>query len=294
MGWRTVVISSRSKLELKNNYLVVRSDSIKRVHLDEISVLLVENTGSAITVSLMEALRSRKIDVVFCDRRRNPGAQLIPYYNSHDCSARVSAQINWDKDFSLKLWAEIIRQKIINQAHVLNLLNKNEAMETLLHYAEMIEPGDITNREGHAAKVYFNSLFGNSFSRNDICFENAALNYGYGILLSAVSREIVANGYLTQLGIFHSNVYNPFNLSCDLMEPYRPVIDLAVLSIPASQSGELDHQTKISIMETLNRTVKLLETHYTLLHSLSFYVRSVLDALDMKDLSSVRFISNEF
>lgn len=219
---------------------------------------------------------------------------MIPYYNSHDCSARVSAQINWDREFSAKLWAEIIRQKIYNQAHVLNLLSKSEAMEMLLEYAEEIEPGDITNREGHAAKVYFNALFGSSFSRNNICYENAALNYGYGVLLSAVNREIVANGYLTQLGIFHSNVYNPFNLSCDLMEPYRPVFDLAILGLPPSPSGELDHQTKVAIIETLNRTVKVIETHYTLLHSLSFYVRSVLDALDMRNLSCVRFINNEF
>ena len=89
MGWRTIVVHSRAKLELKNNYLVIRGETVTRVHLDEISILMIENTGSAVTVSLLEALWTKKICVIFCDRRRNPGAQLIPYYNSHDCSSKI-------------------------------------------------------------------------------------------------------------------------------------------------------------------------------------------------------------
>ena len=290
MAWRTVVVTSRAKLELKNNYLVIRSDSIKRVYLDEISVLLIENTGSAVTVSLLEALWRRKIAVIFCDQKRNPGAQIIPYYNSYDCSCSVYSQIKWDKDFSSEVWSEVVRQKILNQAYVLGKFSKHEAQETLLNYALQIEKGDSSNREGHAAKVYFNALYGSSFSRKDSCPENALLNYGYGVLLSAVSREIVSNGYLTQIGIFHSNVYNPFNLSCDLMEPYRPVFDLFVYPLTKSELNEIDHEKKVIIIDILNKTVRISETYYTLLSSLSFYVRSVLDSLDKKDLSLLRFI----
>jgi len=294
MSWRTVVVSSRAKLELKNNYLVIRNEKIRRVHLDEISVLLIENTGSAITASLLEALWSRKIDVVFCDRKRNPGAQLIPYYNSHDCSARLQSQIHWNKNFVATIWAEIVRQKILNQSRVLHLTGNEEASDLLIRYSEEVQPDDVSNREGHAAKVYFNALFGSSFSRKNDCYENHILNYGYGVLLSVVNREIVANGYLTQLGLFHSNVYNQFNLSCDLMEPVRPIFDLEILGLPLPVSGELDHSTKIAVIGILNRNVRIHGVKYTLLNAIAIYVHSVLDALDGNDTSIVRFIDNEF
>ncbi len=92
-----------------------------------------------------------------------------------------------------------------------------------------IELGDKTNREGHAAKVYFNALFGMDFSRSKECAINAALNYGYGILLSCFNREVIANGYITQLGLFHNNMFNQFNLASDLMEPFRILVDRIVV-----------------------------------------------------------------
>ena len=182
MSWRTVVVSSRSKLELKNGYLVIRSDTVKRVHLDEISVLVIENTGSAVTAALLEALWENKTVVIFCDHKRNPGAQLLPYYNSFDCSARVNTQIQWTQDVKDLVWTEIIKEKIRKQAQVIEKLNLKNS-DLLYSYIDEIETGDSTNREGHAAKVYFNSLFGSSFSRSDDCFTNSALNYGYGLLL---------------------------------------------------------------------------------------------------------------
>ena len=98
-------------------------------------------------------------------------------------------------------------------------------------YIKEIKFNDATNREGHAAKVYFNALFGMNFNRNADNAINAALNYGYSIILSAVNREVVSNGYLTQLGLFHDNMFNQFNLSCDIMEPLRILIDLSLIHI---------------------------------------------------------------
>ena len=112
MGWRTVVVNSRAKLELKNNYLVIRGETVTRVFLDEISILMIENTGSAVTVSLLEALWSKKIAVIFCDKRRYPGAQLIPYYNSFDCSSKVQSQIKWSQYIKDLVWSEIVKEKI--------------------------------------------------------------------------------------------------------------------------------------------------------------------------------------
>lgn len=291
MSWRTVVVSSRSKLELKNGYLVIRSDTVKRVHIDEISVLVIENTGSAVTAALLEALWENKTAVIFCDHKRNPGAQLIPYYNSFDCSARVNTQIQWTQDIKALVWTEIIREKIRKQAQVIEKLNlKNSNL--LYNYIDEIETGDSTNREGHAAKVYFNSLFGSSFSRSGDCFTNSALNYGYGLLLSLVNREIVANGYLTQLGLFHKNVFNQFNLSSDLMEPFRPMFDLIVYSMP--KGNDLEHEDKLFLLNTLNERVQIGKAKQTLINAVGIYVKSVLEALDNNDLSLIKFYEYEF
>ena len=288
MSWRTVVVSSRSKLELKNGYLVIRSDTVKRVHIDEISVLVIENTGSAVTAALLEALWENKTVVVFCDHKRNPGAQLLPYYNSFDCSARVNTQIQWTQDVKDLVWTEIIKEKIRKQAQAIEKLNLKNS-DLLYSYIDEIETGDSTNREGHAAKVYFNSLFGSSFSRSDDCFTNSALNYGYGLLLSLVNREIVANGYLTQLGLFHKNVFNQFNLSSDLMEPFRPLFDLIVYSMP--KGTDLEHEDKLFLLNTLNERVQIGKAKQTVIN---IYVKSILDALDNNDLSLIKFYEYEF
>jgi len=286
-------VSSRSKLELKNNYLVIRADTVRRIHIDEISVLLIENTGCAVTASLLETLWNKKVAIIFCDRKRNPGAQLIPYYNSHDCSARTLAQIKWDDEHKKQVWSAIVREKILNQARLLLSVGKKESSEILFGYANDIHAGDVTNREGHAAKVYFSSLFGSDFTRDDECFVNYALNYGYGILLSIVNREVVANGYITQLGIFHKNVYNQFNLSCDIMEPFRPLFDSAVIAF-GPREGDLGHEDKLSILETLNKRVSIVTMGNTALNAIGIYVRSVLNSLDEQDLTKIRFCDYEF
>lgn len=291
MSWRSVVVNSRAKLELKNGYLVIRSDKVRRVHIDEISVLIIENTGSAVTAALLEALWENKTAVIFCDKKRNPGAQLLPYYNSFDCSARLASQVQWSDEIKSQVWTEIIKEKIRKQAKVLKA-NHLKNSELLFSYINDVEIGDTSNREGHAARVYFNSLFGSSFSRSDDDFVNAALNYGYGILLSLVNREIVANGYLTQLGLFHKNIFNQFNLASDLMEPFRPIFDSIVYTMPKGET--LEHEDKLFILSTLTKRVSIGKAHHTVDNAVAIYIKSVLDALDNNDVSLIRFYDYEF
>ena len=231
MSWRTVVITSRCKLDYKMGFMVVRAEETKKIFLDEIAVLLIENPAVALTGCLLEALVEKKIRVIFCDAKRTPNAELVPYYNSYDCSRKIKAQIAWTDDLKGAVWADIVAEKIRKQADFLAELQKAEEAELLRSYLSQIEAHDATNREGHAAKVYFNALFGMDFTRSEENLINAALNYGYSIILSAFNREIVAHGYLTQLGVFHDNMFNHFNLSCDLMEPFRILVDRKVKSM---------------------------------------------------------------
>lgn len=290
MTWRTVVISERAKLEFRMNYLVIRKvDQTIKVFLDEISILLVESTAVSLTTALLTELMHRKIKVIFCDYQRNPNSELIAYYGSHDTSNKIKRQISWDKSFQKILWAEIVREKINKQAEVLKKHNKEQS-HLLDSYIEEVILDDQTNREGHAAKVYFNSLFGKKFTRTADNNTNAALNYGYSIILSVVNREIVSNGYITQLGLFHDNMFNHFNLGSDLMEPYRPLIDDYVYQM---ELDVFESDEKYRIIDLLNKSVYIDNKIQTVANSIKIYCRSIFDALDQGDLSNVRFYRNE-
>lgn len=284
MSWRIVVITNNCKLDYKMGYLVVRGEDTKRVFLDEMALLIIENTSVSLTCCLLEALVEKKIRVVFCDCKKSPLAELQPYYGSYDCSRKIETQMSWDSATKGIIWKEIVAEKIRKQAEYLLELGKNNEADLLYKYLTQIVAFDSTNREGHAAKVYFNAVFGMDFTRSEESPINAALNYGYSVILSAVSREIVANGYLTQLGLFHNNMFNHFNLSCDMMEPYRILIDRMVYSMKLTS---FDSDEKHSIMTILNSTIIINNSRQTVLNAIKIYVRSVFEAINDKDPSLI-------
>lgn len=254
--------------------------------MSEIALLLIESTAVSITASLLAELTKQKVKVIFCDEKRNPSSELVPYYGSHDTSSKVRTQVAWEKETKLMVWTEIVSEKIRNQRKMLKIAGREEEALLLQSYLEEIAPGDATNREGHAAKVYFNGLFGKDFSRtSDVPF-NAALNYGYGILLSAVNREIVSNGYITQLGIFHDNMFNQFNLGSDLMEPFRIFVDRKVFEM---KPEKLEHEEKIELVNLMNLEVMIDGKNNYLSNVIKIYCRSVFDALNDKDISLLKF-----
>lgn len=291
MSWRTVVITKKAKLDLRLGSMVVRGEETKKVHLSEISILLIEHTAVSMTAALLCELMNRKVKVIFCDEARNPSAELIPYYGSHDTSAKLRAQFAWDPMVKEEVWTAIVYEKILQQRDVLLQIGKTKAAEVLGQYLKDMQPGDASNREGHAAKVYFGALFGISHARATENAVNAALNYGYGILLSAFNREIVSNGYITQIGIHHDNVFNPFNFGSDLMEPFRPLIDYHVYQHMPEEFGKSD---KMRIIDILNQKVKIGGNNQYVNNAIKIYSKSVFDALNKQDLSLLRFYTHEF
>ena len=251
MSWRTIVISKRAKLDLQLGYMVVRSEEVTKIVLSEISTILIESTAVSLTTGLLAELSKRKIKVIFCDEKRNPSSELVSYYGSHDTSNKVRKQIAWKQNTKEAVWTEIVTEKIRKQKEILEILGKEES-EILSSYIKEITWNDGTNREGHAAKVYFNALFGLDFTRTEDNYINAGLNYGYSIILSAFTREIVANGYITQLGLFHDNMFNQFNLASDLMEPFRVLIDQKVLQMKLI---DFEHSEKMQLVDILNQEV---------------------------------------
>ena len=279
MGWRTVVISNISKLDLKSNYLSIRQvNEVTRVLIDEIDTLLIETTAASLTAALLVELAQKKVNVVFCDALHNPFFYVHPLYGSHNSSLRIRQQIKWKKTQKDIVWKEIVTQKIHFQKEVLEYFGLNE-YKMLDEYKSNVEIGDKTNREGHAAKVYFNALFGKEFSRRDDMVENACLNYGYSIILSLVSREIVITGCLTQIGIHHDNQFNPFNLSCDIMEPFRPLIDFVVYK---NRWEEINSEVKKEIINILNHKVTIAGQKQYLSNAISMYCKNIIDFFEEK------------
>lgn len=286
MSWRTVVISQSAKLDYQMGFMVVRQMEITRIHLNEIALLLIESTAVSITCALLAELTKKKVKIIFCDEKRNPSAEVLPYYGSHDTSAKIRIQIEWEKDIKSLVWTEIVSEKIRNQMQFLKRLGKLEEAALLNSYIEKIEIGDVTNREGHAAKVYFNAVFGKDFSRTQEIPVNAALNYGYGIILSMINREIVSNGYITQIGLFHDNMFNAFNLGSDLMEPFRILIDRAVY---AMQPDQFEHAEKMRLLSVLQEEVMIDGKNNYVTNAIRLYCKSVFDAINEKDVSLIKF-----
>ena len=287
MSWRIVVISNRAKLDLQLGYLVVRGETVQKIHLSEISLLMVESTAVSLTAALLAELTKLKIKVIFCDEKRNPSSELIPYYGAHDTSNKVRTQIAWKDEVKGNVWCEIVRNKIINQAKVLELIGHSESV-VLKKYADELHYKDETNREGHAAKVYFNALFGMGFSRAEDNVINAALNYGYSILLSTCNREITANGYITQLGIHHCNVFNSFNLGSDVMEVFRPFVDNKAFQLKKLDMLEIfEKNQKMAIVDVLNSDVVIESKIYSLNYAIKLYIKNVFRALNDEDVSLI-------
>jgi CRISP-associated protein Cas1 len=278
MSFRTVVIKDRAKLDLNLNYLVCRSTDEKRVYIPEISVLILESTAISFTTALVSELVKNKVKIIFCDEKHNPESELSPYYGAYNSSGVLLRQINWSDINKQKIWTYIIKNKIAKQRDFLAKLGYKGESKMLDKYIGEIKLNDSTNREGHSAKVYFNAIWGLDFSRRKEGCINSALNYGYAVLLSCFNRAITSRGYLTQLGIWHRNEFNEFNLSCDFMEPFRVLIDKIVYFLDPK---EKDYKRKVLEMFDLKLKIDGKEQFFE--NAISIYVQSVLDAIEMGD-----------
>lgn len=283
MGWRTVIINKNCKLSYKNDYLIIRSEDLKMIHLSEINTIIIENGMASITSYLINELSNKKIKLIICDEKHNPSCEMMPYYGSYNTSKKVINQVNWTQERKDIAWQQIIIYKIHNQAMLLKNLNI-DGYEKLLEYEKQVEVADKTNREGHAAKVYFNLLYGMEFYRSEPDNTNISLDYGYTILLSLMNREIVSKGYITQIGINHKNEFNQFNLSCDLMEIFRPMVDEIVYK---NREFVFDKEYKHKLIDVCNREVYIQNKKQYLSNAIQIFISSVFDFLENNKESEI-------
>lgn len=285
MGWRTVVIDSLCKLSCKNGYLFVQGEEVTMVHIGEIDAVVVATTQATITAYTLMELIKNKVRVVFCDEKRNPYGEICSYYGAHNSSKKIRLQCRWSDELKSEMFRRIVTAKIANQAAVLKQNGFEAEAKELKNYLSDVAPGDVTNREGLAAKIYFRALFGEGFSRELNSEINAALNYGYSVLLSAVNREIVLNGCITQMGLKHMNEFNPYNLASDLMEPFRAEVDKYVYN---RKEEAFDKDYKYKLQALMRTRVKYCGEERTLGAIVAASVKSVIDGMNSGDLSQLK------
>lgn len=251
---RTLSFSKPCNLSLKNCQMVIRMKDdpkfVKTIPIEDIGFVLLENQQISITLPLLNALSDNNAAVIFCSDKMMPNAMLL----NLDCNSiqgeRYRDQLNASEPLKKNIWKQTIEAKIRNQAALLNKLDKDG--DLLKPYWQNVKSGDADNREGIAAKIYWDALFGDEFTRSRVGRSpNEMLNYGYIILRSAVARSLMGSGLLPAIGIYHRNRYNSFPLADDIMEPYRPFVDAIVFGLYANGERELNRDVKAEILNLL-------------------------------------------
>ncbi|WP_333589556.1 type II CRISPR-associated endonuclease Cas1 [Ligilactobacillus acidipiscis] len=275
MGWRSVIITQHAKLSYSSRMMTVQNrDGINQIPIEDINLLLINTTQAVITSSLISHLAKNEVKVIFSDDMHEPICETVGYYPSTRDIDLLEQQVNWTVQKRETLWTKIIFAKIQNQIKV--LMSYGENVDEINDELEKIEMNDFTNREATVARKYFPLLFETDFVRRNNSPINAALNYGYSILLSTVNQEVVSNGYLTYIGIHHHSEENMFNLSSDLMEPFRPVIDYWVAG---QKFYELTPDVKYGLVELLSLEIIFNGKKMLLKNAISEYVRNCLNFL---------------
>lgn len=277
MGFRLVMIENDVSIKLKLDNLIIQKDEKSLwIPIEDISMLLIDNMKTTLTSRMLCALAEHNVGIIFCNQEHLP----IGFYSSYDNHSRISKSIHYQIDASYEyyntLWQLIIKAKIKNQRKVLEKLNKNpNVIEIMNQFCNDVCIGDTTNREAHAAKVYFNELMECSFSRgNEDILLNSGLDYGYSIFRSYLAKLCVGYGLNSQLGIHHRNEYNRFNLVDDLIEPFRPFVDyFAYLLLMKEKyfTGEHRHQ----LVNLLNHKIIYKEKKMYLCNAMEEYVSNI-------------------
>lgn len=251
---RTLFFSTPFCLSLKDNQMVVNAKQMpeekRTIPIEDIGLVVLEHQQINITLPLLNALSDNNVAVIICGKDYMPNAMLMNLDSNKTQGESFRVQIEASEPLKKGLWKQVVEAKIRNQAALLNKLGKDG--DKLKPYYSNVKSGDSDNREGIAAKIYWNELFGDDFVRSREGPEpNNLLNYGYTLLRAAVARALMGSGLLPALGIFHRNRYNAFPLADDIMEPYRPYVDEIVYHMHVNGINKLDKEAKSGLLNLL-------------------------------------------
>lgn len=227
MAYRNIFIANTAKLTTKNEQLIVDNGESFSFPIEDIRCVLLDDPHSIVSASVISKFAQAGVTVIFCDSRHMPSAALTSINGYSRRLKQIKNQTAASLPVLKRMWQQIVSAKIINQSVCLEIMKK-DGSDKLRNLAETVRSGDPSNVEGRAAAAYFRSLFGKNFRRGDENALNAALNYGYAILRAVIARTLSLYGFEPSLGIHHCSELNEFNLADDIIEAYRPFVDLAV------------------------------------------------------------------
>ena len=251
---RTLAFTKPYHLSLKNRQMIIKakedSESCSSVPIEDIGFVILENQEISITMPLLNALAVNNAAVILCSDKHMPNAMFMNLDSNSTQGESFRAQLSAAEPLKKNIWKQIVEAKIRNQAALLRKLDKDG--DSLKPYYQNVKSGDSDNREGVAAKLYWNELFDEKFMRvRTGPSPNEMLNYGYTVLRAAVARALTGSGLLPAIGIFHKNRYNAFPLADDVMEPYRPFVDEIVFHLYANGENSLNKYSKSVILNLL-------------------------------------------
>lgn len=281
MAFRNIVVENPARISVKNSQLIIHTDSDHSVAIEDISALLLESRQTTITTAALSTLGECGCCVFTCDEKHMPCAVLTPFMQHSRQTAIIRQQLDAGEPLKKRLWQSIVKAKITNQALCLQYCGKNDGAKVLKAMVERVRSGDPDNIEAAAARYYFPVLFGERFTRSYDCGYNAALNYGYAILRGSISRSLSVHGFLPVFGLHHRSSVNAFNLADDLIEPFRPLVDLLVACIMQSED-ELTPNKKRLLFNCLNLNVLSGGQRHAAAYSIDRLVQSLSRSLDDK------------
>ncbi len=222
--------------EVENNKTLpeaIKKEAERTIPIEDIGVVILDNKRITLTSGVMEALLENNCAVITCNQKSMPVGLLLPLCGNTTQNERFRSQLEASLPLRKQLWQQTIKQKILNQEHVLRI-NTDKETNCMRIWSNDVRSGDPDNLEARAAAYYWKNVFTNypNFVRDrEGTPPNNLLNYGYAILRAIIARALVGSGLLPTLGIHHHNRYNAYCLADDIMEPYRPYVDQLVLDI---------------------------------------------------------------
>lgn len=282
MGWRSVMISRPAKLRREHFSLAIEQEQTAFVPFEDIAVIVLNHREIVLTHPVLSACADYGIGLYATGDNHQPNGVFLPFLAHSRTTRLMRKQMDIPRPLAKQAWANIIRRKIENQASVLRFCAKN-GVDRMDSYTRRVRSGDQENLEGQAAAFYFTQLFGQGFYRAEERWVNAALDYGYAILRGAIARGLVAHGMHPPIGLFHASEQNAFNLADDLIEPFRPLIDLYVAKHPAMVEGELTPQDKAALVSLLNVDMGMPQGKMSALSAIEYAVESLARMFEQGD-----------
>ena len=288
MSWRSLVISRPSRISIKNNQLVIEQEEAVSMPVEDITSIIIESPQVVITVKALDLLSSNGTIVYICNDKHTPSSYFLPFYQHSRQYGIIKQQLSITEPFKKRVWQQIIKQKICNQAYVLLCLGKRDEAERIQSFANQVDSGDTKNIEGQVAKMYFEYAFGKGFNRNYENTYNACLDYGYSILRGAIARIIAKYGFIPSVGIHHKSELNNYNLADDFIEPFRPIVDMWVTQNIHNKDVDFTKDIRAQIVDLLNYDVIIDGKRQCVTNAINIMISYFSTAVQNKDYEKIK------